>query len=144
MTLATLFKCCADEQRLRILNLLAEGPLCVCHVQDVLSEGQVKISKQLGYMKRAGLLSAQRDGFWMIYRLAEPTPAVVADLLASLRREGALADTFASDLGARAEIMARLQTEACDCPKEVIGEPVAVAAGASDITEDSTWEEFPL
>ncbi|MBK1880639.1 ArsR family transcriptional regulator, partial [Pelagicoccus mobilis] len=37
----------ADETRLRILNLLRGGPLCVCHVQEALQLPQPKISKQL-------------------------------------------------------------------------------------------------
>ena len=45
MSLVQIYQCLCDETRLRILNLLHEGELCVCHIQDILGEPQVKISK---------------------------------------------------------------------------------------------------
>jgi ArsR family transcriptional regulator len=67
--LVQIYQCLCDETRLRILNLLLRGPLCVCHFQDVLGEPQVKISKHLGYLKTRGLVTASRSGNWMIYAL---------------------------------------------------------------------------
>ncbi|HZS05858.1 MAG TPA: metalloregulator ArsR/SmtB family transcription factor [Blastocatellia bacterium] len=71
--LAALFKACADETRLRLLNLLAaEGEVCVCHLVDVLGTNQPKVSRHLAYLKRAGLVSDRKDGLWVYYRLAAP------------------------------------------------------------------------
>ena len=36
MEASEIYKCIADPQRLRILNLLEAGPLCVCHMQEIL------------------------------------------------------------------------------------------------------------
>ena len=47
MEASEIYKCIADPQRLRILNLLEAGPLCVCHMQEILEVPQVKMSKQL-------------------------------------------------------------------------------------------------
>ncbi|MBC8010892.1 MAG: metalloregulator ArsR/SmtB family transcription factor [Burkholderiales bacterium] len=69
MKLVQIYQCMCDETRLRLLNLLLRGPLCVCHFQGVLSEPQVKISKHLGYLKTRGLVVASRSGNWMIYAL---------------------------------------------------------------------------
>lgn len=81
MDLVTIYECLCDRTRLRILSLLSEGPLCVCHFQEVLREPQVKISKHLGYLKRNGLVEAERCGNWMIYRLpAKRTPQLEANL----------------------------------------------------------------
>ncbi len=52
-----------------MLHLLQQGPLCVCHLQAVLREPQVKISKHLGYLRTRGLVTARREGNWMIYAL---------------------------------------------------------------------------
>lgn len=74
MKLVQIYRCLCDETRLRILHLLLQGPLCVCHFQGVLGEPQVKISKHLGYLKTRGLVTAKRSGNWMIYALpAEKT-----------------------------------------------------------------------
>jgi ArsR family transcriptional regulator len=81
MSLIQIYQCLCDETRLRILNLLAQGPLCVCHFQDILEESQVKISKHLAYLKQRGMVEAQRDANWMIYRLpAHPSPELKANL----------------------------------------------------------------
>jgi ArsR family transcriptional regulator len=66
-------KACADQTRLRLINLLAaEGEVCVCHLVDVLGTNQPKVSRHLAYLKRAGLVSDRKDGLWVHYRLAEP------------------------------------------------------------------------
>ena len=72
MTLVQIYECLCDATRLRLLNLLLQGPLCVCHLQAVLGESQVKISKHLGYLKARGLVTASRQGNWMIYALPAP------------------------------------------------------------------------
>jgi ArsR family transcriptional regulator, arsenate/arsenite/antimonite-responsive transcriptional repressor len=69
MELIKIYECLCDRTRLRILNLLLEGPLCVCHFQEILRESQVKVSKHLGYLKRNGLVEAERCANMMIYQL---------------------------------------------------------------------------
>lgn len=81
MELVTIYECFCDRTRLRILNLLNQGPLCVCHLQDVLGEPQVKISKHLAYLKKHGLVTATWEGNWRIYALiAKPNAALKANL----------------------------------------------------------------
>ncbi len=79
--LVQIYQCFCDRTRLRILNLLSAGPLCVCHFQELLNEPQVKISKHLAYLKTHGLVEASRDGNWMVYRLpAKLSPELKANL----------------------------------------------------------------
>ena len=52
--LTDIYECFCDATRLRILRVLAQGPLCVCHFQAVLREPQVKISKHLSPGARPG------------------------------------------------------------------------------------------
>lgn len=83
MELVQIYECLCDLTRLRLLNVLAEGPLCVCHFQEVLGEPQVKISKHLSYLRTRGLVMARREGNWMIYALpvaAERSPELAANL----------------------------------------------------------------
>lgn len=65
--LPEVFKALSDPTRLRLLNLLAEGEVCVCHLGEVLRIVQPKVSRHLAYLKRAGLVSARREGKWMHY-----------------------------------------------------------------------------
>ncbi len=81
MELVRIYECLCDRTRLRILQLLAEGPLCVCHFQRILDEPQVKISKHLGYLKARGLVEAEREANWMIYALPrKPSRELAANL----------------------------------------------------------------
>ena len=68
--LESLFKALADRTRLRILGLLMDGEICVCHIHESLAAPQPKVSRHLAYLRRAGLVAARKDGLWVHYRLA--------------------------------------------------------------------------
>ena len=70
-TSAKIFKALADETRLRIVALLAEGELCVCDLMAVLSLPQSTVSRHLSYLKNSGWVKDRRQGQWMHYPLAE-------------------------------------------------------------------------
>lgn len=67
--LIEVYNCLCDETRLRIVHLLAQSPLCVCHVQDILGLSQVAASKHLAYLRKRGLAVSRRHEQWMIYSL---------------------------------------------------------------------------
>jgi ArsR family transcriptional regulator len=67
-----LFKALADRTRLRLLNLMAAGEVCVCFFVEVLGTNQPKISRHLAYLRRAGVVAARREGKWMHYRISTP------------------------------------------------------------------------
>ena len=81
-----IFDVIGDATRRRILALLAaEGELCVCELMAALDDIQPKVSRHLSVIRDAGLASARREGTWIHYRLAEPLPRWVRDLLDALR-----------------------------------------------------------
>ncbi len=81
MELVKIYECLCDRTRLRLLNVLAQGPLCVCHFQEILREPQVKISKHLGYLKTHGVVESRREGNWQVYRLVtRPSPELKSNL----------------------------------------------------------------
>lgn len=81
MELIQIYECLCDATRLRILHLLSHGPLCVCHIQEILKAPQVKISKHLGYLKTKGLVEVRREGYWRVYQLvAKPSKELQANL----------------------------------------------------------------
>ncbi len=80
-----LFKILSDPTRLRLLNLLARGEVCVCDLHGTLGVGQPKVSRHLARMKRAGLVDARRNGKWMHYQLARPADPLVRHVLEGLR-----------------------------------------------------------
>ncbi|MCA1817672.1 MAG: metalloregulator ArsR/SmtB family transcription factor [Acidobacteria bacterium] len=66
------FRALADRTRLRLLNLMGDGEVCVCYFVEVLRMSQPKISRHLAYLRRAGVVAARREGKWMHYRVSEP------------------------------------------------------------------------
>ncbi len=85
MELIQIYECFCDRTRLRILNLLCRGPLCVCHVQEVLGESQVKVSKHLAYLKTHGLVTVKREANWRVYSLVATPPRALQSNLACLQ-----------------------------------------------------------
>lgn len=97
MDCISLYKCLCDETRLRILNLLQQGPLCVCHVQEALELPQSKISKQLAYMRNNGLLVSRRRNNWTIYEIPEAKNPLLEENLRCLQDLLFSHETFKSD-----------------------------------------------
>lgn len=75
MDLVEIYRGFGDRTRLRILHLLMQTPLCVCHFQEILQEPQVKISKHLGYLRSRKMVSTDREQNWIIYSLPKPAAA---------------------------------------------------------------------
>jgi len=120
------YKCLCDEQRLRILNLLQEGPLCVCHLTAILGCEQVKMSKQLRYMKELGMVEGERRAQWMVYRLADADNPLLLENLKCLQDCAGEALCFAEDLRKRAAIVDRVRSEATACSDALL-EPTSTA-----------------
>ena len=59
----------AEETRLRIVQLLADGERCVCELQSELGAAQSRLSFHLKRLKDAGIVSDRRDGRWVHYSL---------------------------------------------------------------------------
>jgi ArsR family transcriptional regulator len=91
IALDQVFRALADPTRLRLLNLMGDQELCVCFFVEVLNAPQPKISRHLAYLRRAGIVSARRDGKWMHYRVTIPrdphAAAILRTTLDSLKQD---------------------------------------------------------
>jgi len=120
MKVVQVYKCLCDELRLRVLNLLQAGPLCVCHLLEVLECDAVKLSKQLRYMKQLGMLEGEREAQWIVYRLADPDHPLLAENLKCLQDCAAEELPFASDRRKRQRIIERLRLEPSGCSETLL------------------------
>lgn len=80
-----LFRGFADPTRIRILNVLVAGQLCVCDLVELLELPQSTVSRHLRYLHRAGLVEVSRDWKFAYYRLARPELPVHRTLLKCVR-----------------------------------------------------------
>ena len=70
--LSRLFKAMGDPVRLRLLSLIAShegGEACVCDLTGVFDLSGPTISHHLKVLRQAGLISGQRRGTWVYYRV---------------------------------------------------------------------------
>jgi ArsR family transcriptional regulator, arsenate/arsenite/antimonite-responsive transcriptional repressor len=82
--LAQLFKAVADPMRLRLLSLIAcheGGESCVCDLTEAFDVTPPSISYHLKILREAGLISSDRRGTWIYYRV---NPEVMARMSAVL------------------------------------------------------------
>lgn len=118
MELIKIYECLCDRTRLRILNLLRDGPLCVRHFQEILREPQVKVSKHLGYLKRNGLVEAERCANMMIYQLPRKRSPQLKANLACLQDCAQNERIFRDDAARLGKIRAKFGPETPACVRE--------------------------
>ncbi|WP_116426964.1 ArsR/SmtB family transcription factor [Streptomyces spongiicola] len=83
-TAARMFKALGDPVRLRLFSSVAShegGEACVCDISDV-GVSQPTVSHHLKKLKEAGLLTSERRGTWVYYRVQPSVLAAMGRLLA--------------------------------------------------------------
>lgn len=70
--MSRMFRALGHPTRLRVLELLAAGPWCVCEMLPHLGVEQSNLSKHLSVLRREGLISGEKDGLRIVYRLNSP------------------------------------------------------------------------
>ena len=81
--LEAVFKALADKTRLRILALLGNNEVCVCHIHDSLGLPQPTVSRHLAYLRKSGLVATRRDGVWMHYQVSRSLSPVLQGVVAA-------------------------------------------------------------
>ena len=70
-----LFKALADKNRLKIVNALNSfEKLYTCQIVELLQVTGATTSKHLSILTSAGLISSQKEGRWVIYKLDKSNP----------------------------------------------------------------------
>lgn len=69
---AQLFGVLSEESRLRIVQILEEGPASVGELVQRSGMKQANVSKQLGILLSAGVIGRRQDGNRAIYSIAMP------------------------------------------------------------------------
>ena len=86
---ADLFKALGDPHRLTILAALhrAKHEVCVCDFTDALPLNQPTVSHHLRILREAGLITGERRGTWVYYRLAAGAHERVLTALSTVFRQ---------------------------------------------------------
>ena len=82
-----LLQAAADPNRLRILKCLQVRPCCVCELVQATGMPQPRVSRHLGILRDAGLVTDARDAQWVEYSLHQAeTGSAEAEVLALVSR----------------------------------------------------------
>lgn len=103
----------ADPNRVRILAVLRRGELCVCELCDALKLTQSTLSTHLQVLRRAGMVSARRDGKWSYYTLLPSTRPLVDSIFTHFAESVATDRRLAADSGRLDRRLARRDGGAC-------------------------------
>lgn len=90
---AGLFKALAHPTRLRILEILKDGELCVCKIYEALDLEQSNVSQHLKVLRDKDIVRTRRDGSMILYRITRPEIQALLDLSGTFL-SGILADTL--------------------------------------------------
>jgi ArsR family transcriptional regulator len=83
-----IFKACADESRLRILNLIfTHGEMCITDLEQVLEFTQAKTSRHLIYLKNAGILTHRRYNHWVFYQVKDEVYEIIKQIFQFLQKD---------------------------------------------------------
>jgi ArsR family transcriptional regulator len=74
----------AEPLRWRIIELLAEEELCVCHLVELLEAPQSLVSHHLRALRQAGLVESEKFSYWTYYRLRPLALAALGRRLVAL------------------------------------------------------------
>lgn len=66
-----IFKAVSEPNRVRILLMLLDKPLCVCEITSILKLSTATVSNHLSYLKQIGFVSDRKDGKWINYQIKE-------------------------------------------------------------------------
>jgi ArsR family transcriptional regulator, arsenate/arsenite/antimonite-responsive transcriptional repressor len=72
--LETFMKAAGDGSRLKILQQLTGGPVCVCDLTPLVGLTQPAVSQHLKRLKEAGIISGERRGRWTFWSLDQTHP----------------------------------------------------------------------
>ena len=70
--ISNIFKALSSSVRVKIIEMLRGGPLCVCHIIEGLGMEQSNTSQHLSVLKKAGIVESRKEGLSVYYKLKHP------------------------------------------------------------------------
>ncbi len=70
-TFIKVMKALSDPNRVKMMKMLQQRPLCVCEIKEALGVAQSTASKHLKILEDADLVRSFKDGLWVNYSLSD-------------------------------------------------------------------------
>lgn len=112
--LTELLRSLADDNRVRIVLALRGQSMCVCQIVELVQMATSTVSEHLLILKKAGVVTARKEGRWVYYRLADgPASAAVRDTTALVVRLAGESPVARQDAGRLKRILQVDPEELC-------------------------------
>jgi ArsR family transcriptional regulator len=69
LELIQIMKAIGDETRLRIINLLSKGELCVCEIECLMEINQSNASRHLNKLTTTGIIKYEKRSLYVYYKI---------------------------------------------------------------------------
>ena len=66
-----IFKVFSDPKRLKIIDMLSNGELCACKIQEEFHITQPTLSHDMKQLCDAGVVNSRKEGKWMHYSISK-------------------------------------------------------------------------
>lgn len=83
-SITLLTKALSDSNRIRIILLLQQQEVCVCHLITILGLSPSTVSEHLSLLKKTSVLVSRKTGKWIYYSCAPKPPSYVVYFITSL------------------------------------------------------------
>ena len=80
-------KAVADPTRIRIMYALSESPCNVTELTEILESPQPTVSRHLALLRQRSIVTSERQGTSVIYRLADDRIISILDTMRDLLRD---------------------------------------------------------
>jgi len=97
MNTANILKTLSDENRLRIIQLLLQGELCVCEIENILDLKQSNLSRHLTKLRQEGIIERSKTAQWVYYTISDAFSSENKSLLIFLKEKFENEDVFVTD-----------------------------------------------
>lgn len=124
----SILKAIADETRFRILNLLLTHDLCVGALASRVGVSKAAISQHLQILRKAGLVTGEKRGYWTHYAVQRSLLQGIAHTLAEAASRTISADAVCPRVSSRnTDILERREMNmckgCCEHPEKLKGTP---------------------
>lgn len=80
-----IFKVLGEKNRVRILLMLLQKPLCVCEITSVLNLNTSTVSNHLALLRDAGFVVDEKEGKWINYKINHDYDSpIISEILSNI------------------------------------------------------------
>lgn len=115
LEIVNITKALSDENRVRVLMILADGELCVCQIIEMLGLAPSTVSKHMSILRQADLVETRKEGRWIYYRLADREAQSAYEIINWLKKHLKNDKRISDDVKQLRRMQKMSKDQLCEC-----------------------------